>query len=497
MSNNRATFFVLLHNQRSKFFLRFAHYLASLVGHEVIIYSNRHIDLQEQEVNDKKIHVRSLRYQQLVEMTFTEMLSDHAISLKNTEKQIGFPFKRVLLTDERKAGVAFRNNTWVWFWSPFTRMMAKNPEMANNLGTAAFKFWQNEIERYNPKIIFSGSNSGLFNGALFFAARSKRVKILTNRRSKILDGRYYWTSDWFEQNTKSLAATKSKIDQKHAPARASQEFYSNFKQSPTPVKYIQENWANAAAPSAIRRLRTYAGALKATTLHLIGITKGDKPVGFLKRLAADISYFINKRFAKRYFKSFKKEDLLKFRYVYFSMHKEPEVALNQHCPSMHDQSQLVRWVAANLPEGFDLVVKEHRFNHGRRSPKFYKTLSRLPNVVLVDGYASQYDLIKNSSLVLAITGSAGYEAMIFERPMIYMGPTFYDFAQNGSRVCSMEELASEIFEKLTEEKESVCSSDFANLCILHECETKHTWPEPSESSGFSCDLELNSLIAEP
>ena len=142
----------------------------------------------------------------------------------------------------------------------------------------------------------------------------------------------------------------------------------------------------------------------------------------------------------------------------------------------------------------DLIVKEHRFNHGRRSQSFYKRLCRLPNVVLVDGYASQFDLIKNSSLVLAITGSAGYEAMIFERPMIYMGPTFYDFLQNDSRVRSMEELASRIFAELTEENKSNSFSNLAKLCLLHESEYEHTWPEPSESKGFSCDTELNSSI---
>ena len=235
---------------------------------------------------------------------------------------------------------------------------------------------------------------------------------------------------------------------------------------------------------------------KASTLHRIGAAKGDKPVGALAHLTADVMHFINKRSAKRYFKVLKNEDLLQMRYVYFSMHKEPEVALNQYCPSIHDQGQLIKWIAANLPEGVDLIVKEHRFNHGRRGKSFYKRLCRLPNVVLVDGYASQFDLIKNSSLVLAVTGSAGYEAMIFERPMIYMGPTFYDFPQNDSRVRSMEELASRIFAELAEENKSTPPCNFAKLCLLYESESKYTWPEPSESKGFSCDKELNSSIVE-
>ena len=327
---------MLLHNQRTNFFVKFACYLASFVGHRVVVYSNRHIALKGQEAKNKKIKIRTLSYRKLFEIKPEKMPSGNNLSLENTEKQIGIPFKRVLLTDERKVGVAFRNNTWSWFWSPLTRKVANNPVMANNLGMAAFWFWQKEIERYNPKIIFSGSNSGLFNGALFFAASSKHVKIMINRRSKILGGRYYWTNDWYEQNDKSLATAAKKIDKKQAQPIPLNNFMQILK-NPTPVQYIRENWINAANPSTIRRLRKYAGALKASTLHRIGAMKGDRPVGALAHLTADIIHFINKITAKRYFRILKNEDLLQMRYVYFSMHKEPEVALNQYC-SLYSQS---------------------------------------------------------------------------------------------------------------------------------------------------------------
>ena len=145
----------------------------------------------------------------------------------------------------------------------------------------------------------------------------------------------------------------------------------------------------------------------------------------MQRIGADVAHMLNEIYAEKVLlESSKDYDLAKARYVYFSMHKEPEMALNQCCPSLHNQSQLIRWVAANLPEGVDLVVKEHRFNHGRRHPNFYKALSQLPNVILLDGFSNQFDLIRNSNLVLAINGSAGFEAMIFERPLIYLAPLF-------------------------------------------------------------------------
>ena len=117
--------------------------------------------------------------------------------------------------------------------------------MANNLGTAAFRFWQKEIERYNPKIIFQGLTLD-FQWCIVFCCSSKRVKIMINRRSKILDGRYYWTNDRYEQNNKSLAAAAKKIDKKQDPTNSSQQFYASFKKILSPFSIFEKIGLTAA-----------------------------------------------------------------------------------------------------------------------------------------------------------------------------------------------------------------------------------------------------------
>ena len=120
MSKKQKTFFVLLHNQRTSFFIKLAAFLASVRGHRVILYANRHVTLPKQESAKNRIEIRSLRYNQLFDFASNTKALNPTISLSNVEKKIGLPFKRVLLTDERKVGVSFRNNTWLWFRSSLT-----------------------------------------------------------------------------------------------------------------------------------------------------------------------------------------------------------------------------------------------------------------------------------------------------------------------------------------------------------------------------------------
>ena len=44
--------------------------------------------------------------------------------------------------------------------------------------------------------------------------------------------------------------------------------------------------------------------------------------------------------------------------------------------------------------------------------------------MLVSSTYDQFDLIKSSSAVLSINGTSAFEAMIFDKPTIYLGKTF-------------------------------------------------------------------------
>jgi UDP-N-acetylglucosamine 2-epimerase len=79
-----------------------------------------------------------------------------------------------------------------------------------------------------------------------------------------------------------------------------------------------------------------------------------------------------------------------------------------------------------LPIGFKLLVREHRKNFGRRHTKYYKFLSRLPGVILIDPMGSQFKYIQNADLIITDNSSTGWEGILLRKPVITLEKTFYD-----------------------------------------------------------------------
>jgi hypothetical protein len=101
------------------------------------------------------------------------------------------------------------------------------------------------------------------------------------------------------------------------------------------------------------------------------------------------------------------------KYVFFPLHLEPELALLLYAPFFTNQ--------------LALYIKEHPRAVGRRSLAYYQELAAIPNVRLIDSSVNSLQLIKNSSGVVTITGTAGLEAMLLGKPALTFGDVFYNF----------------------------------------------------------------------
>jgi len=142
-----------------------------------------------------------------------------------------------------------------------------------------------------------------------------------------------------------------------------------------------------------------------------------------------------------------KEDKLKdTEYVFYPLHKEPEVTLLVYSRAYLNQIEVVRNFASNIPVGMKLVVKEHPASIGWRSPGFYKKLLEIPNVVMADPSIVSKTLIKHSKLVAIIAGSIGFEALLLKRPVVSLGNCPFNILPNTMirKVTCLEELGSEI-----------------------------------------------------
>lgn len=112
--------------------------------------------------------------------------------------------------------------------------------------------------------------------------------------------------------------------------------------------------------------------------------------------------------------------------IFFPLNAEPEIAIGLWGRNYFNQIETVRLVAANLPVGSCLVVKEHPRNLGRRDDRFYTELATIPRVILVK-YDSLIDkVVERSSCVVTLGGNIGFRAILLGTPVLTLGNTIYN-----------------------------------------------------------------------
>ena len=160
-----------------------------------------------------------------------------------------------------------------------------------------------------------------------------------------------------------------------------------------------------------------------------------------------------------------------------ALHKEPEVAINAQNPEWHSQKNLIALLSANLPSGYRLFVREHRFNEGRRPTKFYTDICRYPGVNLIDPFDSQFKYIRNASLIVTENGTTGFEGLIFGRRVLLLSENFYSAAGLAPIVEKPGELGERIVAMLREPPASSTPDWDRRLSCLIDAEYATTLPD--------------------
>jgi hypothetical protein len=484
-------FFILPQNQRLDFFKGLIADLSSNKDNQLFVFSNRDFKVEGIQV-DENVRFIDLTYSQLRTDDIGGNFSAGETLVRESELKVGIPSSRILISDERKVGAGFRNQSWRWFSDPLASLVIKDPKNANKLLVAAFLFWNLKIRELKPSVIIAGSSTGLFNGALYYLSVYHGISYMINRRSKILDDRYFWTSSWLEKNDKCEKLVSEFLKEGREPSEFASSFISSFAKKPRTIKYISKNWSSNRQNSFFGKLRLYLGTARASFEHSLGLRKGDKPIGVLQRLHSDFLAMLSCYFSTVVAMRNATDNLVGVNYVYLPLHKEPELALNKYCPLWHDQLHLVRWVSCNLPVGHTLVVKDHRFNVQRRTVGFYRAIKGLPNVILVNSQSDQFQLIQGSKLVLTINGSTGFEALALGRPMIFFGASFYDKVAASCRLREAESLGEKLLEKLGDSSASKFNKDALKLLV--DAELLSTYPERCPKNKRFVERSLDECL---
>lgn len=116
------------------------------------------------------------------------------------------------------------------------------------------------------------------------------------------------------------------------------------------------------------------------------------------------------------------------KFVYFPLHTEPEAKILSTSPFFSNQLTVVENIARSIPIDHVLYVKEHPGQELKlwRSIDYYQKIIELPNVKLVHPSVNSQELISKCSFVISITGSTGFEALFYKKPVILFSSEYYD-----------------------------------------------------------------------
>jgi hypothetical protein len=91
-----------------------------------------------------------------------------------------------------------------------------------------------------------------------------------------------------------------------------------------------------------------------------------------------------------------------------------------------DQVALLQDIARSLPIGRRLYVKEHVSNRGRRPLSFYRAIRAIHAVRLLSPDEDTWSLIQKADAIAVITGTMGWEGLLFDKPVVTFGSVFYN-----------------------------------------------------------------------
>ncbi|MGQ0429833.1 MAG: capsular polysaccharide export protein, LipB/KpsS family [Gammaproteobacteria bacterium] len=132
-------------------------------------------------------------------------------------------------------------------------------------------------------------------------------------------------------------------------------------------------------------------------------------------------------------------------FVYFPLHLQPEATTLPMGDVFVDQYWAVEMLAGALPDGWMIVLKEHPVQRmAKRDYGFYERLGRMPQVRLVSRSTDTFRLHEESRAVATITGTAGWEGLLLDKPVIVFGNAFYRGAPGTINVDDPAELRAQL-----------------------------------------------------
>jgi hypothetical protein len=351
-----------------------------------------------------------------------------------------------------------------------------------------FQFADEMLDKAKPDLIYAFEWATPLNLCVWMAAQRRGIPCVAMRYSKIVPGHAFWTTDRGMMNTMAMElATKNRVSGAVTSAEA-KEHLAAFRDRPRVISYIAERWSNQARRNFVRWHAQYARIIVREFFNSFRGQDSALREPPFSRLFRYYHFLYLGAAHQRFFRSFDEDALASMKYVYFPLHKEAELAQTFQAPLWYDQRKTVRVLASMLPQGYRLLVREHRLNLGHRPTRSFEEFATIPNVTLIDPYDSQFKYLRHADLIVTENGSSGWEGLVLGRRVLTLSRTFYDGAGLGTKILDPDKLNAAVLEKLNSEPVSDAAEwDHALGCVI-DAERETTFPGSADGVRAALDL---------
>lgn len=188
-----------------------------------------------------------------------------------------------------------------------------------------------------------------------------------------------------------------------------------------------------------------------------------------------------KKLKKKSLEKSQNADLNK-KYIYIPLHYQPERTTSPQGGFFTFQELMIEMISSAIPDDIFLYVKEHpKQTINGRYLDFYDRLTNFKNVIIVNNNYKSLELIQKSLCVATVTGTAGWEAVCFEKPVLLFGHIFYQYAPGVFKIQSNTELKSAL-KKIISNSTNISQS---NLYKFLNCVGKYSFHGFSDELYFS------------
>lgn len=304
-------------------------------------------------------------------------------------------------------------------WSERHLLKGRSYEQVLQLTEALFRLVEESFDTQRPDCVFSEDVSGLTSYIHYVVARDRGIPFWRLSGARIPGLLSVYDGGLLDWNL-TRAKFRELSDRALSPAERSEaeDFVTGFRQKPQRPTGMK---LRANLPVANRNdLERWV-----STSRRFYRDEGNPTLTSPTRMVAQRATRLGRSYAAEALDLFE-QPVEGERYVLYPIHFQPEASTLVQAPYYLDQESLIEDISKSLPVGHRLYVKEHVSNRGRRPLSFYRRIKDTFGVRLLGADVDTWPLIQNAAAVAVITGTMGWETLLFQKPLVSFGDVYFN-----------------------------------------------------------------------